>query len=155
MSVEFPSTEWSYYQVYGATLQEAAAAIAHEAEAGKAEWFPHIDYKFDDHGHLSDVSITVPTRVTLPDWSGYSSARPAEQHEWDRFRYALTTHENGHIDLVQTHLAGLDSRMVGEAKSHGLALYQEALDGLNAASRAYDSQTNHGRNNGTMIDITK
>jgi predicted secreted Zn-dependent protease len=154
MSVEFPSTDWHYYTVSGSTLQEVAALIEREAEAGKAEWFPRIDYQTDEHGRLSDVSITVPTRVTLPDWSEYNSARPAEQHEWDRFRYALTTHENGHVDLVQTHLAGVDSRLMGEAKDHGLALYQQALDALNSASRAYDSQTNHGRNDGTIIDIS-
>ena len=154
MSVEFPSTDWCYYAVRGATLQDVAAAIEHEAEAGKAEWFPRIDYQTDEHGRLSDVSISVPTRVTLPDWSEYGSASAAEQHEWDRFRYALTTHENGHVDLVQTHLAGIDTRMVGEAKDHGLALYQQALDALNSASGAYDSQTDHGRNNGTVIDVS-
>ena len=154
MSVEFPSTDWHYYAVRGSRLRDVAAAIEHEAEAGKAEWFPRIDYQTDEHGRLSDVSISVPTRVTLPDWSEYGSASPAEQHEWDRFRYALTTHENGHVDLVQSHLSGIDMRMLGETKDHGLALYQQALDALNAASVAFDTQTDHGRNTGTVIDVS-
>jgi predicted secreted Zn-dependent protease len=154
MSVEFPSTDWHYYAVSGARLRDVAAAIEHEAEAGNAEWFPSIDYQTDEHGLLSDVTISVPTRVTLPDWSDYSSATPAELHEWDRFRYALTTHENGHVDLVQTHLSGIDMRMLGEAKDQGLALYQQALDALNAASVAFDTQTDHGRNTGTVIDVS-
>jgi len=68
------------------------------------------------------------------------TARPAEHHEWDRFRDALTTHENGHVDLVQTPLAGIDMQMVGEAKDQVLAVYQQALEALNSASPAYDSQ---------------
>jgi predicted secreted Zn-dependent protease len=154
MSTDFGATEWPTYDVSGATLADAAAAIAHLPEAGQTEWWPTYNYQTDEHGHVSDVTLTIATRVTLPTWSGYQSASGAEQQEWDRFAAALLAHEQGHLDIVVSHFNGLDQHMIGVAHDHARAVFQQAQHNAQAASNAYDAQTSHGQHTGTIIDIS-
>jgi predicted secreted Zn-dependent protease len=154
MATDFSSTDWSYYDVGGSTLRDAASAIAHLPEAGTAEWFPNFSYETDQHGNVTSVTVTVGTRVTLPNWSGYSGACQAEKDEWDRFCAALVAHENGHLELVTTHLTGIDQKMTGGSTHHAQSAFDHALHDLHAASKAYDGQTDHGRNTGTIIDTS-
>jgi predicted secreted Zn-dependent protease len=154
MGTDFSSTDWQYYDVGGSTLTDAASSIEHLPEAGTAEWFPQFSYEADEHGKVTSVSITVGTRVTLPDWSGYSGACQAEKDEWDRFRAALMAHENGHLELVTTHLSGLDQHMTGGSAQDAQSAFEHALNNLKSASQSYDSQTNHGRSTGTIIDVS-
>jgi predicted secreted Zn-dependent protease len=154
VSIDFSATEWVSYDVAGTTLADAAAAIAHLPEAGQTEWWPHYDFQTDEHGHVTDVTLAVATRVTLPNWSGHQSASAAEQREWDRFAAALQAHEQGHLELVVSHLNGLDQQMLGVPHDHAQGIYHHAQQQLQAASDAYDQQTNHGQSTGTVIDLS-
>jgi predicted secreted Zn-dependent protease len=154
VATDFSATDWVSYDVGGTTLGDAAAAIAHLPEAGQTEWSPHYEFQTDERGHVSEVALTVATRVTLPAWSGYQSASGAEQHEWDRFAAALQAHEQGHLDLVASHLNGLDQHMLGVSHDHAQSIYHQALQQLQAACDAYDHQTNHGQSAGTVIDLS-
>jgi len=154
VSIDFSATEWVSFDVAGATLADAASAIAHLPEAGQTEWWPRYDFQTDEHGHVSDVTLTVATRVTLPSWSGHQSASGGEQREWDRFAAALQAHEQGHLELVVSHLNELDQHMLGVSHDHAQNIFHQALQQLHAASEAYDQQTNHGQNTGTVIDLS-
>jgi predicted secreted Zn-dependent protease len=154
VSTDFGSTDWASYDVGGATLADAASAIAHLPEAGQTEWWPQYGYQTDEHGHLSEVTLTIPTRVTLPRWTDYHGSSAAEQREWDRFAAALLAHEQGHLDLVVSHLNGLDQHMLGVSHDHAQGVFHQAQQNLQAASDAYDHQTNHGQNTGTVIDLS-
>ena len=153
MATEFSATDWQYYDVSATTLRDAASAIAHLPEAGSTEWFPAFSYESDEHGNVSSATVTVATRVTLPNWSGVSSAGQAEQDEWNRFLAALVAHENGHLELVTAHFTDVDQHMIGGAPHHAQSVFDHALHSLHAASQAYDSQTDHGRHAGTIIDV--
>ncbi len=151
MSVAFGHTEWAWYDVHGYTLAAVADAIAQLAEAGTAEWFPH--YVYDDDGAvITSATVTVETRVTLPAWSEHGSAAPAEQAEWDRYAAALLAHEQGHLALVQEHLEAVDTHLVGFSPDEGGNNWQLVLQGLQAASDAFDAETDYGRNTGAVIE---
>jgi predicted secreted Zn-dependent protease len=141
------------YDVSAPTLAEAARLIAEMDEAGRAEWWPHLDYD-TEAGVLSAVTVTVPTRITMPRWPEYTSAAQACREEWDRFWVALDHHEQGHIALVRQHLDGLHRRLRGLPESEAAQAWEDALGALNQASESYDAQTDHGRNQGTVIDAS-
>jgi Bacterial protein of unknown function (DUF922) len=148
MGVEFADTERINVDGHGSTLSAVAAAISQQDEAGKAEWFP--TYALRDGG----VNVTVKTRITMPQWSEYDSACQAEKDEWDRFISALEAHEQGHVDLVKEHLSKIDEQMAGQSPDAAKRLWLNALSDLQSASDSYDAETDHGRNQGTIIDLS-
>ncbi len=151
MSVDFSDTESAYSDVHGSTLAAVAAVISRQDEAGKAEWFPTYALTADDP---PAVTVTVKTKITMPRWPEYGSAAQAEKDEWDRFFAALQTHEQGHIDLVKQQLSGIDDQMTGNSPDAAKQIWGNALRDLQSASDSYDTQTDHGRNQGTIIDTS-
>jgi predicted secreted Zn-dependent protease len=152
MSVGFGDPQWRSEPVDGVSLAAVAETISQMTEAGKTEWFPRFSYETTDDA-VSSVTVTVDIRVTLPSWSEYGSASQAEQSEWDRFCGALRAHEQGHIDLVHEKFSDVDVRMLGKSPGDAKQAWHEAQAALQSASDAYDDVTDHGRTNGTVIDV--
>jgi predicted secreted Zn-dependent protease len=144
MGTRFPETEWIAYDVDADSLADAAAAVSSLPEAATTEWFPHFT-STTAGGRLVQVDVQVPTRVTMPRWTGYRDASPRDRHEWDRFCAALRAHEQGHLDLVRRHLEEVDAQLVGQTAASAAARWTQVLDGLKTASRAFDQTSNHGR----------
>ncbi len=140
------------FDVSAPTLTEAARLIAEMDEAGRAEWWPDLNYQTDG-SVLTQVTVTVPTRITMPRWPEYTSAASACREEWDRFWVALDHHEQGHIELVRQHFDGLHRRLRGLSEDQAQQAWADANDALNRASEAYDAQNDQGRNQGTVIDV--
>jgi predicted secreted Zn-dependent protease len=151
--VQFIDTDWTTRSVGGSTLAAVAQTISQMEEAAKTEWFPAYTANAPDDV-LTGVAVTVRTKVTMPQWSGYANASQAERDEWDRFCAALRAHEQGHLDLVTSQLSGIDERLVGHSTSDASAAWANALGELNSATIDYDSSTDHGRSQGTIIDTS-
>jgi Bacterial protein of unknown function (DUF922) len=151
MPVQFNDTEQVCSDVHGTTLVAVATLISQMDEAGKAEWFPTYTLTADDP---PTVSVTVNTRITMPRWVEYGSASQPEKDEWDRFIAALEAHEQGHIDIVKQQLSGIDEQMAGPSPDAAKQIWQNALSDLQSASDNYDAQSDHGRNQGTIIDLS-
>jgi len=154
MSISIGAIEWSTYSVSGQTLADVAAALAHLPEAGHTTWPATFDYAADGNGVITSATVTVRRCITLPQWDGHSSATAAAQTEWDRFAAALQAHETGHSDLVEQYLQYLDQHLVGQPATQAQSIFDNALSALQAASDAYDQQTNHGQSTGTVIDTS-
>jgi len=152
MTVHINDAEMHMYDVPGHTLTEATTVITAMAEAGKAEWWPQFSYE-SDNGVVSSVTVGVPQRKTMPRWQGYADAPQPVKEEWDRFWRALDSHEQGHFDLVTSHLVNLDQVLVGQPVQDVQRVFNDAVAGLDAASSAYDVQTSHGVTQGTTIDL--
>ena len=90
----------------------------------------------------------------MPQWVEYGSASQPEKDEWDRFIAALEAHEQGHIDIVKQQLSGIDEQMAGQSPDAAKQIWQNALSDLQSASDNYDAQSDHGRNQGTIIDLS-
>lgn len=151
VAVQFGETQWVLRPVFGSTLEAVAETIAVMAEAAETEWFPsYVTTLTDDV--VSDAAVTVNSRVTMPQWEGYSRAMPVERGEWDRFFAALRMHEQGHLDLVVQRLSDVDTKLVGLSSQSAAVAWEATLEALAAASDAYDAATDHGRNQGTVIN---
>ena len=151
MAVNFSDTERAYSDVHGNTLAAVASIIAQQDEAGKAEWFPTYTLSGDDP---PSATVTVKTKITMPRWREYGSASQAEKDEWDRFFAALLAHEQGHIDLVTQRLSGIDEQMAGQSPGAAQQIWASALSDLQSVSDSYDVDSDHGRNQGTIIDLS-
>ncbi len=154
MSTNIGAVEWSTYSVSGQTLADVAAAIAHLPEAGQTTWPATFDFAADGSGVITSATVTVRRCINLPLWDGYHSASSAAQAEWDRFAAALQAHETGHSDLVEQYLQYVDHQLVGQPSTQAQSIFDTALQTLQAASDAYDQQTNHGQSTGTTIDTS-
>jgi predicted secreted Zn-dependent protease len=153
MSIQFSDTEWMTKSVDGSTLAAVSQAISQIDEAAKTQWFPAYTANMHDDT-LTNVAVTVRTKVTMPQWSGYANASQPEKDEWDRFYAALRAHEQGHLDLVTSQLSGVDERLTGRSTSDASAAWSKALAKLNSASNDYDASNDHGRSQGTVIDTS-
>ncbi len=152
MTTHIHEPERVTYDVSAPTLAEVARLIADQAEAGRAEWWPNWTYDYAGD-QVTRATVTVDQRVTMPRWPEYTQASGACREEWDRFWIAVENHEKGHIDLVRTHLVDLHERLAGIPVQEAQGVFDQAVAALNAASAAYDAQTDHGRNQGTVIDV--
>jgi predicted secreted Zn-dependent protease len=152
MTVHISDPELRMYDVPGNTLSEVATVIASMAEAGKAEWWPQFAYE-SDNDVVSTVTVTVQQRKTMPYWQGFADATQPMKDEWDRFWRALDTHEQGHFDLVRTHLETVDQVLVGQLVGNVQRVFNDVVAALDAASSAYDAYTSHGLTQGTSIDL--
>jgi predicted secreted Zn-dependent protease len=153
MSIDYSSTDWHYYDVGGATLADVVAAIESYPEAGSAEWWPRYSVATED-GNVTEATITIDTRITLPNWTDRDAASSAEQAEWDRFLQALTEHENGHIHILVTQFTDIDTQMVGKSEHDAKDVFDGAVTQLQQATNDYDSSTDHGRLTGTVVDLS-
>jgi predicted secreted Zn-dependent protease len=152
LTTDFQPTDWASYDVTGTTLEEAARAVINRGEGG-CTWHG-ATYALEGDTHVTGATVTIQTRVTLPQWSGYATASAAAQAEWDRFHRALMEHEYSHLELVTSHLTNLDERMVGGSHGNADTIFHHALRDLTAAEAELDSRTDHGRNTGTVIDVS-
>ncbi len=153
MPVEIGAPEQASYDLRGRTLADVAAAVALQDEAAKTEWWPRFTYTTSGD-LITAVDVTVKLRVTMPAWPNAKTAPDAEQRAWAQFLAALTAHEQGHVDLVNQYFADIETRLVGQSPDAAKRLWAENSTALQAASDSYDSDTDHGRKQGTVIDLT-
>ena len=153
MAFQFVPTVRALRVVNGSTLADAATSIAQEDESATTEWFPRYSVETTDD-IVSSATVTIETRITMPRWPGYTTASHAERREWDRFWLALEAHELGHVDLVKSQLCMVDGQLIGESIDSAQQIWSDAIDALKAASDAYDVDTDHGRTQGTVIDVS-
>jgi len=90
------------------TLREAANAVAARPEAGATITAPDM---VTGDGWPSHVQVTVTQVVELPEWDGKAAATQGQRNEWDRFKAAITAHENGHVAIDKTAYANAHGKI--------------------------------------------
>ncbi len=123
-------------------------------EAGSTDMQPTHEVELDANGRVIRVVITVPVTVTLPAWPEASNLPLAARAEWERFLGALTAHEQGHVEIIRRRLEHFGASMLHVSADVAEQRWQDNLQTLHDANAQYDAETNHGRNNGTVIDST-
>ena len=73
---------------------------------------PSVSYSYTEEGGtytvtagIKDINITITTTMTLPEWSGYSSASPEQQKIWNEAISGLKAHEDGHVEIAKAEAA--------------------------------------------------
>jgi len=152
--LELGYPEWIAYDVHGTTLMEVDEVISAMPEAGRCDWSESsYSLAWGDDGKVSEVEAVIRYRVTMPTWVEVDEAPQAAQDEWWRFWSALEGHEQGHVDLVNEHIAGVDEKMLGTSEAGAKKAWDDAFDAINRASKAYDDSTKNGQNTGTILDL--
>jgi predicted secreted Zn-dependent protease len=90
----------------------------------------------------------------MPKWPGVSKLSPTAKAEWARAYAALTVHEQHHVDLARQHLQDLHTRLIGKTEAEAGEIFTEAVEKLKEASDAYDAATQHGKTEGTDLNIS-
>ncbi len=142
------------YPVTATTLQEAADQFSQRDEAGETIWNPKFNLKTDDSDNVTEATVDVTITVTLPTWSGSAKLSKAAKAEWNRALKALKEHEENHVKLVRNKLKDVAKSLIGKTKVEAEEAFQTALDDLKQASDDYDTSSDHGRNEGTVIDAS-
>ena len=55
---------------------------------------------------------------------------------------------------MNEHVQGLAATMVGKSRAEADARFTDAMEKLSTASEAYDAETDHGKQRGTIIDTS-
>jgi predicted secreted Zn-dependent protease len=139
------------YAVTAKTLKAAAAQIQQRTEAGETTWKPTYRVTTDDQGKITDATVDMPVTVTMPNWPDAATLPSKDKAKWDAFVQALEAHEQGHVTLVRQKLGDVAKTLVGKTKTEADAAFKAALTDLQTASDEYDTETDHGRNEGCVI----
>ncbi len=154
MALVIPPVNVEHDDYEGATLRDVYNTLP--IEAGLCEWIPGFSYdQITARGFPERLIVTVRISIRMPRWTGRDHARAAEQAEWDRFYGALRDHERGHESRARTGAQAMHTRMLRTLAANLQTVMDEENDRIKAASAAYDTATNHGRQPppGTIISI--
>jgi predicted secreted Zn-dependent protease len=154
-TVTIGPTSRSTYEIEATSLDEAMTAMEeHSAdEAAQTSWSP--TFSADNDGtNVTAARVEVPVAVEMPSWPGSSQVSRAARAEWTRFRTALGVHEDGHVSRVQTGFARSDRRLLRKTPEAAETEFGTIVEAVQSNSDAFDTQTDHGRNNGTVIDTS-
>ncbi|OVE74793.1 hypothetical protein BVX97_06330 [bacterium E08(2017)] len=119
------------------------------------------------------LKVKGKSTITIPKWTAYDKAKPAEKAEWDRFIAATKVHENGHY-LQGKAFANKVAARWAKARGNGWApksarsktLAKGALSAeflrildeewlqLDTDGTAYDGTTNHGATQGARLNTS-
>ena len=96
-------------------------------------------------GWPSHVQVTVTQVVELPEWDGKAAATQGQRNEWDRFKAAITAHENGHVAIDKTAYANAHGKIrAKKTREAANAEYDTIVAKDQADNDTYDGDA-HGR----------
>jgi hypothetical protein len=138
-----PPTAGSY--TVSGTLREAANAVAARPEAGATITTPDMNMPLDG-SWPTHVQVTVTQVVLLPEWDGKAAATQNQRNEWDRFKAAITAHENGHVAKDVKAFANAHVKVKAKkTRAEGEAEFDAIITQANTDNDTYDADTDHGR----------
>jgi len=115
----------------------------------------HIKWNWPGYGtddcDLSAAVVTYEIKVTLPRWKAPADANPELIARWEQYIQNLVFHEKGHIDNIVNNYLDMKIAIQGATCSTADAAAQKALEPLREFDANYDSQTNHGANQGVVF----
>jgi len=150
--------------VSGATAAEAAQNVSIPCNGGTSMGCTQMAYHYVDSpsGPVSggsppytatltaNVTVTVSITVTLPNWTGYKNASPAEQKAWNATLADVKRHEEGHVSIDKAGAVELKAALLQKAIATSSGRSQDAAIG---AARAKLKATLDGRAKEVMARI--
>jgi hypothetical protein len=145
------------YVVPGSTLAAAKRWLRRNRRDrwGLTRWGPQLTVHRMCQGRVNNVTVRVPITIQLPRWSGFGQAGPNSQAEWQRMFDALSSHEQGHVDIAHQHFDGdLAESLLGKTRQGATNLFNAAVASAGVESRGYDEATDFGALDGVDLDTT-
>jgi predicted secreted Zn-dependent protease len=127
-----------------------------DRHAGKAELIWDLRYQYtcvaEDTVCIititpGSVTITLACETLVPNWTGYGQASEADQQEWNRFRAALDTHEQGHCDRYLTQANRDAAQAAAAAALEGQSVTVPCPNGCDPTDPAFQEAVRNAVNN--------
>jgi predicted secreted Zn-dependent protease len=161
--------EIRYYDVFGTTGKEIRREINLKGPIGKrgkpvdgrTQWHVGWKYRYSPSAggcQFTRIEVTLTGVITLPRWA---NERPTGTltDQWRRYLAALRRHEDGHYAngrraAEEIEALGRSFRIADRCSAIAQAFKEQAhsiMEKYNAADRAYDLETRHGRTEGVKF----
>lgn len=148
----------STFRVDGRTLADVKQALDQRGEWGLYDATRNFKSSADVDGTGKVVSVTMELNpvISLPVWSGYSSATKAQKASWDAMYHALQAHENRHhqiqVDCVETLKQELAAAKTLDADTLN-TLIEKLQTSAQEKQDAYDRSSGHGAAEGVVLKL--
>lgn len=118
-----------------------------------------VDFRFSVNTSgdpITSARLDVVQPMTMPRWVEYDKQCQPVKRAWDSFFTALRNHENGHVTRDNQEFAGQHARYIGQPQSETQTVSDKLRADVQAVQDAYDTATDHGRNQNppTILDTT-
>ena len=103
---------------------------------------------------ITEVVLSIGYTITLPSWSGASSATKAGKAAWDKMFKALEKHEDNHRLILLEECAKFGEKVGAEkelTKKKLAELFTQFPKDVKAAQDKYDDATSHGEKEGVFL----
>lgn len=158
---------YTTYAVEGSTAEELRQQLdqlgvvdeSGEHFEGHTEWEVTWAYAYRQNGGgcaAGQAEVLVEIHILLPEWEPPRQAPEALVSKWDEFRRALRAHEEGHgqiaveaAEQIYEALSNLPVYPTCEGLEKAAdELGENLLESHRRREKAYDAESNHGRNQG-------
>lgn len=129
-----------------------AGNLAARPEAGSVTSQVSDIYLEPIPGPVKLANVTVTETRSLPVWVDRGAPTPEQVAEWDRFRAALGTHEQTHVDIDTKAFTNVHTKAIGVSEAKANERIDAVVAAADASNAEFDTKTDHGRNAGTKID---
>jgi predicted secreted Zn-dependent protease len=161
-----------YYDIDGATLAELKAEITRKGPTDKfgvrrdafAAWHMTWRWPRGSAGEplYGDTTVNCTGTVTLPRWEPPADSDPSVRSEWQRYIEAMMRHERRHLahcfaerKNVRAALERAHREDPDLTTEEANRIVRQILKQIHAKDRAYDTATDHGRNEGVRLQLTE
>lgn len=140
--------------VRGNTLEQVGRALNELPEWGEAGG--RLRAARIPAGTSEEVTVNLHANLhkRLPTWAQYTSASVAVKAEWDRMMVALERHEQHHVDIAIEEANNLATALIGVEISEIADSVTEANREMHDRQVKYDTDTNHGQDEGVTLDTS-
>lgn len=125
------------------------------------DWTYQLDKSLAEKGiyRISQWTIQLKVKVTLPRWVNASDGLPFERRQWQVYQARLQLHESGHVKLAERTAAALDEAFPTISFFPSRKKLEEAirvragkiLNKHTAFHSDYDRRTRHGKTQGARF----
>lgn len=161
--------ESRYYPVQGMDIASIYQSLQKEGpngERGKTyhahtEWDIKWSYRWIESSsicRLTQIDVSIDIGYLLPQLSTIDQLDAATRQSWDHFYQALLKHEQHHKDFGIKAAHELEQTLLDEQPQpcFGMQnklsdLAQKVVDKYDAMEKAFDLRTNHGINDGVVL----
>jgi predicted secreted Zn-dependent protease len=154
--VTFPHATVQPYEVGGATESDIRGQLNARGPNGYdayTKWTVHWNWPGQGTANcrLQDAAVSYEITVTFPRWTPTAPAAPELVAKWNGYLYALSLHENGHVNNVVSHFPAVVAAIKGGTCLSAEAAAQAVLQQMRAYDSQYDDNTDHGRTQGARF----
>lgn len=158
LNITVKTPKVSTFRVGGRTLADVKQALDQRKEWGLYDATQNFrsSAQVDGTGKIVSVTMELNPVISLPVWSGYSSATKPQQATWDAMYHALQAHENHHhqiqVDCVETLKKELEAATPLDADRLN-RLIEKLRTSAQDKQDAYDRSSGHGAAEGVVLKL--